>query len=105
MALFQIPLLVDIVRVGNQKSGGDALAALTACVVRPAALAPHLLLHSSCFYAKFVALVTPAHQLSLQNLCSNEAAAPVFAGVEAFYRVGTLVASSKSQEFLQTGCM
>jgi hypothetical protein len=34
----QIPQLVDIVRIGNQKSNGDALAAITACVVSPASL-------------------------------------------------------------------
>jgi hypothetical protein len=31
---FQIPQLVDIVRVGNQNTKGDALAAAAACVVR-----------------------------------------------------------------------
>jgi hypothetical protein len=35
----QIPQLVDIVRVGNQKTNGDALAAITACVVRSSATA------------------------------------------------------------------
>ena len=50
-------------------------------------------------------LLFPLTVPSLQNLCSNDRAAEIFSNVEAFYRVGTLVASSKATEFIQTGCM
>jgi hypothetical protein len=65
-------------------------------------------MHSTGIQRRPSILILPASSLSpalFQNLCSNEAAAKIFASVEAFYRVGTLVASSKTNDFLQAGCM
>jgi hypothetical protein len=109
----QIPQLVNIAQVGNQKENGDALAAITACVVRglqPSrrTLNPLAAARRSCCPALPFADHAPISlfdALLFQNLCSNDAAPQVFAKADVFHRIGPLLASSKSAEFVRTGCM
>jgi hypothetical protein len=89
-ARLQIPQLVDIVCVGNQTANGDAIAAIAACVVS-----------CPCGPMSLLSLLLPR----FQNLCSNDAAAQIFASVEAFGRIGALAARSKAHDFARTACM